>query len=181
MVAVLFARSDSNYKELAGVDVWDMGRDAKKWPGGSPVVAHPPCRAWGRLSKFAKPRHDEKDLAIWAVAKVRQWGGVMEHPEGSKLWPALGLPRGAERDIFGGWTLQIFQCWFGHRAEKATLLYIVGCTPDKVPRMTLMLGEPSHVIASKSKRRPEVTKAEREHTPRALAEWLVELAGRCRV
>lgn len=29
--------------------------------------------------------------------------------------------------------------------------------------------------------RPHVTKAEREHTPRDLALWLVELARRCRV
>jgi hypothetical protein len=49
-VAVLFARSDSHYKALPGVDVWDSERDARKWLGGSPVVAHPPCRAWGALA-----------------------------------------------------------------------------------------------------------------------------------
>lgn len=43
-VAVLFARQDSHYKSIAGVDVWDIDRDARKWPGGMPVVAHPPCR-----------------------------------------------------------------------------------------------------------------------------------------
>ena len=28
-VAVLFARADSHYKALAGVDVWDEARDAR--------------------------------------------------------------------------------------------------------------------------------------------------------
>jgi hypothetical protein len=49
-VAVLFARSDSIYKEFQGVDVWDKERDARNWPGGCPVIAHPPCRTWGAMS-----------------------------------------------------------------------------------------------------------------------------------
>lgn len=42
MVSVLYVRNDSVYKEL-DVDCWDIERDARKWPGGNPVVAHPPC------------------------------------------------------------------------------------------------------------------------------------------
>jgi len=53
-VAVLFARADSHYKALPGVDVWDEARDARKWPGGAPLVAHPPCRLWAKLRQFAK-------------------------------------------------------------------------------------------------------------------------------
>ncbi len=34
-VAVLFARQDSVYKQLPGTDVWDIDRDARKWPGGA--------------------------------------------------------------------------------------------------------------------------------------------------
>lgn len=193
MVAVLFARADSNYKALPGVDVWDAERDARRWPGGCPVVAHPPCRAWGRLRHFAKPRPDERALALFAVDQVRRFGGVLEHPEGSTLWPAAGLPSPGHSDEFGGWTLPIAQHWFGHRAEKLTLLYIVGCAPARVPDFPVVLGAASHVIAQGRTRggvrlvkgvpgwRPEVTKAEREHTPPALAEWLVELAGRCKV
>ena len=85
-VAVLFARSDSIYKALPGCDVYDIERDARRWPGGAPVVAHPPCRAWGRLRAFAKPRHDEKDLARWAVAQVRNgaacWNTLSHQPCG---------------------------------------------------------------------------------------------------
>lgn len=189
MIAVLFARADSNYKALPGVDVWDVERDARRWPGGCPVVAHPPCRAWGRLRHMANPRPDEKDLAFFAVACVRAYGGVLEHPAHSSLWAAAGLPPPGERDESGGWTLPISQYWWGHRAEKATWLYIVGVRPADVPLLPLVLGEAPCVIGSscrradgtRAKRRPETTKAEREHTPKALAEWLVDLASRCRV
>lgn len=180
-VAVLFARADSVYKTLPGCDVWDIDRDARAWPGGAPVVAHPPCRAWGGLSHMAKPRADEKELARWAVARVREFGGVLEHPRKSKLWADQGLPGPGKRDGFGGWTLPIFQQWWGHRAEKATLLYIVGCEPGDMPAMPFVMGDASHVIASSSRGRPEVTNPEREKTPTALAEWLVEVARRSHV
>lgn len=181
-VAVLFARADSHYKALAGVDVWDIERDARRWPGGAPVVAHPPCRAWGRLRTFAKPRKGERLLATWAVRQVRRWGGVLEHPASSRLWPRAGLPAPGQRDKHGGWTLGIHQHWWGHRAAKATLLYIVGCAPRDIPSMpALRLDEPTHVVQTNatSGGRPHITKAEREHTPPELAVWLVELARRC--
>lgn len=180
-VAILFARRDSNYKELPGCDVWDIERDARRWPGGAPVVAHPPCRAWGRLRHFANPREGEKELALWAVDQVRRFGGVLEHPCASTLWPVAGLPAPGERDAWGGWTLPIHQNWWGHRAEKATLLYIVGCEPSDIPAIPLVLGEPSHVVQSRKRigSRPHISKAEREHTPPAFAKWLVELAAAC--
>ena len=180
-VAVLFARADSVYKALPGCDVWDIERDARRWQGGAPVVAHPPCRAWGRLRTFAKPRPDEKELAVWAVDQVRQWGGVLEHPRSSLLWPHCNLPAPGYRDTHGGFTLPIYQHWLGHLAEKATLLYIVGCEPRDVPDMALRIDEPTHVVQSRKRAdcRPHISKAAREHTPRQMAEWLCELARRC--
>ena len=183
MVAVLFARADSVYKTLPGVDVWDEARDARKWPGGCPVVAHPPCRAWGAFAMFAKPAPHEKELAVWAVNQIRTYGGVLEHPAASKLWPHMQLPAPGLRDEFGGWTLPIFQHWWGHRAQKATKLYIVGCEPQDIPDMPMVLGHATHVIGDVGRagfgNRPEITKAEREHTPPELAAWLVDLARRC--
>lgn len=41
-VAALFVRADSIYKTMPDVDAWDIERDARRWPGGCPVVAHPP-------------------------------------------------------------------------------------------------------------------------------------------
>lgn len=197
-VAVLFARADSHYKTLPGVEVYDMERDARTYDGPWPVVAHPPCRSWGRLAHMAKPRADERNLARLAVALVREFGGVLEHPQASKLWPAQRLPEPGQRDGMGGWTMGITQHWWGHRATKATKLYIVGCDPNDIPPLPdLRLGEGTHVIAQDRQPgkgvdgerlrkgmpgwRPEVSAAEREHTPPELASWLVELARRCHV
>lgn len=55
-VATLFVSPASFYKSMQSVDCWDIGRDARQWPGGSPLIAHPPCRAWGQLHHMAKPR-----------------------------------------------------------------------------------------------------------------------------
>jgi hypothetical protein len=78
--------------------------------------------------------------------------------------------------------MSVSQWWWGHRADKPTLLYIVGCEPREVPPMPFKIGEASHVIQSRKRSgyRPHVSKAEREHTPPALAAWLVELARVCR-
>lgn len=194
-VAVLFARRDSIYKTIPGCDVYDEDRDATTFSGGIPVVAHPPCRSWSKLRAFAKPRPGEKDLAPWAVEQVRRWGGVLEHPFSSALWPHCQLPAPGQRDSYGGWTLVIDQDWFGHKAEKRTKLYIVGVSPSDIPPLPIRLEEPTHVLAADKRAgpgrdsprlrkgdpgyRPEISKAEREHTPQALAEWLVELARRC--
>lgn len=179
VVTVLFARADSIYKTLPGVDVWDAARDARKWPGGSPVIAHPPCRQWGRLRQFAHGDDTEKSHGPWAVDQVRAWGGVLEHPAQSTLWEAASLPAPGLRDAFGGWTLPINQHSFGHRAEKKTWLYICGVEPRDIPDLPLVLGRATHCIrpTKSHPRLPSVTKAEREHTPIDLARWLVELAG----
>lgn len=184
-VAVLFARADSIYKTLPECDVFDAERDARTYAGTNPIVAHPPCRAWGAFAMFAKPREDEKALAPWAIEQIRKNGGVLEHPNASKLWPELGLPEPGTVDEFGGWTLPIHQHWFGHRAEKKTRLYIVGCKPRDIPDMPMVLGQATHVIgdvgrSSNGTKRPEVSKDEREHTPPQLARWLVDLAKLCR-
>ncbi len=190
-VAVLFAQRRSVYFELPGCDVYDEARDARTFSGGFPVVAHPPCRSWGRLRGLANPAPGERDLAIFAVDAVRRWGGVLEHPAGSTLWGAAGLPLPGSVDCFGGWTLPIMQRCFGHRALKPTWLYVVGVRWSAVPALPLALGEATHVVGASGRRsdggrlhkgdrgwRPEVTKREREATPYALAVWLVDLARR---
>ena len=172
-VSVLFARSDSVYFDLV-FDVWDAERDARAYAGSWPVVAHPPCRAWGRLAKLAKPREDEPELAFFAVDFVRQYGGVLEHPYGSDLWPAAGLPRPGEVDEYGGWTVLVDQGWWGHHAPKPTWLYVVG-----MPRHHLD-GLPVETLRRRG-RTLSMQPADRERTPRLFAEFLVRLAGRCYV
>lgn len=171
-VAALYVRGDSIYRQL-GVDCWDIERDARRYGGPGPVVAHPPCRAWGRLRAFAKPRHDEKAAGLRALWQVRRFGGVLEHPASSLLFMAAGgLRPGAGRDAFGGWVLPVLQQDFGHRAPKATWLYIVGCDPADIPGFALRLGVAPGRVSS-------MGKAERERTPEAFARWLIDLAGRC--
>ena len=192
-VAVLFARADSVYKTLPGVDVYDEARDARTYDGPHPVVAHPPCRSWGRLRAFAKPAAHERNLARVAVALVREFGGVLEHPAGSTLWPAQTLPKPGQRDQWGGWTLAAPQKWWGHRAEKATWFYVVGCEPSAIPDVPLTLGKAGAVIRLDQRRPdgthirkgdadwvPRLNAAENEQTPPELARWLVELARRCK-
>lgn len=185
-VAALFVRADSIYKTMQGVDAWDEERDARRWPGGGQVVAHPPCRLWAKLRQFAKASDPvaERQLAVDAVQSVRKWGGVIEHPAESTLWAHCGLPTpGRAPDAFGGWTAEIRQCDWGHKAEKLTWLYIVGCHPDDLPPCPPR-GEPTGVIKPQRgvpRTLKIVTKAEREHTPPALARWLVDVAMRCKV
>lgn len=183
-VAALYVRRDSVYKTLAGVDAWDEDRDARGWPGGAPVVAHPPCRLWAKLRQFAKASDPvaERQLAVDAIRRVQRFGGVLEHPAESTLWAHMGLPRpGRAPDQFGGWTACVRQCDWGHKAEKLTWLYIVGVHPDDLPPMPPP-GEPTGLI--KPTRgvprdgRKIVTKAEREHTPPEFARWLVDVARR---
>jgi hypothetical protein len=53
MIACLYCRLDSIYKKISGCDVWDEARDARLFRGSDVVIAHPPCRMWGRLRVFA--------------------------------------------------------------------------------------------------------------------------------
>jgi len=191
-VAVLFARRDSVYKTLPDVDVWDEDRDALKWTGGYPVVAHPPCRLWASLRHKSKADPSEKDLARFAVKVVRRDGGVLEHPQQSTLWLESGIQWRKSYgdflvdcyDLWGGWYLPLHQHWFGHRAAKPTGLYIVGIRRNDIPAMPLRLDEPTHTIGlwsgrDKANCRPSVSKREFDSKPLAFALWLVEVAKRC--
>ena len=187
-VVVLFVRSDSIYKTLPGVECYDAERDARTWPGGCPVVAHPPCRAWSALAHLAKPAPGEMDLARFAVRMVRENGGVLEHPASSRLWRDQALPEpGAGKDAAGGWTMTAPQWWWGHRADKPTRFYICGCDPRDVPAVPFCLGDAPCVVTTSKRKcetppsewRERLGNREKEATPERLAAWLVELARRC--
>ena len=184
MVAVLFARADSIYKTMPGCDVWDEARDARTWPGGSPVVAHPPCRLWASLRTKSKAPPEEKDHARWAMAQVRANGGVLEHPWLSTLWDEYGI-RQSRCDSFG-WLLPVDLFAFGFQAKKRTGLYVVSCEPHKAPAIPLRLGEATHTVGLWSGRdkatcRPSIAKRQYDSTPPEMAAWLVELARRTSV
>lgn len=137
-IAALFVAKDGCYFNLSGIDPWDMERDARHYAGPYPVVAHPPCQRWGRFwhGSTRKPHQfklgDDNGCFASALASVRQWGGVLEHPEGSRAWRHFGLappPRSGGwvvADDVGGWTCCVEQGHYGHFARKATWLYANG-------------------------------------------------------
>ncbi len=184
MISALYVRSDSIYYSL-GIDCWDIIRDARTWQGGNAIIAHPPCRSWGQLSHFAKPRSDEKQLAIDCINLIRKFGGVLEHPRSSKLWDVMNLPKAGSIDEFEGYSICIDQNWFGHKAQKSTLLYIKGCPKNQLPAIPLCFDRIDYTVASSIKKKSglrlkkEITKKEREATPLELAKWLIKVAEIC--
>lgn len=164
-VAALFTRADSVYREL-GADCYDAQRDARTFDLACPVVAHPPCRAWGQLAHMARPRPDERDLALWAVHVVRHCGGVLEHPYSSRLWPEIGTLSWGIRDRFGGVLVPCMQSWWGHRAPKRSAFYIVG--------PVLPMPDDSELAPTRTVER--MCRQERERTPPRLASWLLHVA-----
>ena len=137
-VAALFVETNGVYWNLEDVDPWDVGRDARLYPGPYPVVCHAPCQRWGRYwfggpsARVRRLKGDDGGCFAAALAAVRRWGGVLEHPEASHAWPMHGLndpPKAGHwvvADWVGGWTCCVEQGHYGHPARKATWLYAVG-------------------------------------------------------
>lgn len=168
-VSVLFTREQSVYDEM-GLDTWPKSRDAANWPGGNPIIAHPPCAQWSVLKAFAHRDLRQKAFGPWSVMLARQYGGVVEHPFRSALWKFMKLPGPGLRDQFGQ-TVVVDQYWFGHRAQKRTLLYVCGHDGD-LPGVPLVLGDDYYPCQN-------MGTVEREKTPRAFGEFLYEIASNC--
>jgi hypothetical protein len=150
-----------------GLDCWGVERDARRYPGPAPVIAHPPCGPWGR---YAHRCEQDATLALVAVEQVRRWGGVLEHPAHSRLWAAAGLPRPGELpDAHGGYTIHVEQGWWGHAAPKPTWLYLVGVRPGSV-----VLPAPRPQPTGRVER---MAKTCRHLTPPDFARYLVSLAS----
>lgn len=136
IVAALYVEKGGVYFGLPGVDPWDEERDARKYAGPHPVVAHPPCERWGRSADggsgfrgAVRPvAGDDNGCFAAALAALIDYGGVLEHPEGSKAWAAngLGVPARNSGWVSAGrnglYTCCVEQGHYGHRARKATWL-----------------------------------------------------------
>jgi len=139
MIAALFVEPGGCYFGLPDVDPWDKTRDARLYAGPWPVVAHPPCERWGRFATRGGARlGDDAGCFDAALAAVRRWGGIIEHPADSGAWKRFGLPvpdrYGWRRDLFGVSVCAVEQGHYGHPARKATWLYHVGVSypPDLI-------------------------------------------------
>lgn len=189
-VAALYVERGGPYYAIPGVDPWGIDRDARTYAGPHPIVAHPPCGPWGALRHLYKG--SEHDCAPIAVEQVRRWGGVLEHPARSTLWPAFGLPLPGELPDGHGFSLEIDQVSWGHVARKRTWLYLVGIDRAVAVAGVRTGGEPTHWVsgfrttngvnryASNGSAVPPGIKVcsaqQRRRTPPALAAWLVSLA-----
>ena len=187
MTAALYVDSERGPYASLSIDVWDATRDATTYPGPGPVIAHPPCGPWSRLRHMCGPELlAQEGLGLVAVAQVRRWRGVLEHPADSRLWTACRMPApGQIPDEYGGWTVAIEQWHWGHRAVKPTWLYIVGTfdlPPVPVPSTTRPPSGGRGATARDPALRSmleRLPRSQRHLTPPALARWLVELAERC--
>jgi len=142
VIAALYVETNGCYSDLDGVDPWDEKRDARLYDGPWPVVAHPPCQRWGKMwagspihikrTGERKIKGDDGGCFEMALAAVRKFGGVLEHPWGSHAWARFNLNKPDRKggwiaaDFEGGWTCCVEQRPYGHYARKPTLLYAVG-------------------------------------------------------
>ena len=81
-VAILCASRKTAYRDIPGVEIYDEDRDARTFPGGMPVIAHPPCRRWTRygmaMTKARFTRHGiitpesevEAEITCWTAFEL---------------------------------------------------------------------------------------------------------------
>lgn len=123
-------------------------------------------------------KHGEKELALWSIDKVREVGGILEHPSGSKLF-GEHLPDVSEPfDEFGGFTILIDQYDFGHVAHKSTKLYFCGLKLNQLPPLppkdnSLHYCDKGKLrsICGNVKGTTRCTQYQREYTPEKLIDY----------
>lgn len=146
MIAALYVETDGGYFGVPSVDAWDEPRDARRYSGPHPVVAHPPCQRWGRFfhGSTRKPHQfklgDDNGCFNAALAALRAHGGVLEHPMDSRAWDFFGLakpPRsgGWVEAAPGLWTCCVYQGHYGHLAGKGTWLLACGMQREDLPEL----------------------------------------------
>lgn len=190
-VAALFVETGGAYFCVPGVDPWDEPRDARKYAGPYPVVAHPPCQLWGAMAnvnyarwggEHNRPGNDNGCFES-ALRSVRRYGGVLEHPAKSRAFSTYGLTKptaiGWQRCISGGWVCEVWQSAYGHRANKATWLYF--CGRDAPPQLRWDRPRGSHQVGfhdqrGKSRNKPTLPRREASATPPEFRDVLLAIA-----
>lgn len=195
-VAALFVATGGAYFGLDGVEPWDEARDARLYAGPHPVVAHPPCSRWCRLAglveaRWGHKRGDDDGCFASALASVRTWGGVLEHPAYSDAFAAFGIPAprgvGWQRLAPGEWVAYVEQRHYGHVAKKATWLYAFGVDdPPSLNRRRVADRESTALVSwcgnhtDKFDKRPRVGKRAAAATPEAFKALLLSIARTAR-
>lgn len=195
MIAALFVQADGVYANRVDVDAWPESRDARLYTGPHPVVAHPPCQLWGPFAainfkrwggEHNRPGNDGGCFAA-ALASVRRWGGVLEHPAQSRAWAAYGLTApyaiGWNEIAPGEWVCEVWQSAYGHLARKRTWLL---CRSDETPDgLRWERSDGTHQIGfhdqrGKERNKPTISGKRASATPSEFADALIGLANRCR-
>ncbi len=191
MIAALYVDPRGAYAGLPDVDLWDEARDARKYAGPWPVVAHPPCNRWAQpLAQVNETRYghkvgDDGGCFEAALRAVRAWGGVLEHPANTFAWKHFNLPRPARGqwvpDLFEpwGWVTEVSQVAYGCQTRKRTWLYAYGHGPPQ-----LDWSEPPHThvvshLQGTKRVLPVLSKAAASKTPPAFRDVLLGIARSC--
>lgn len=195
MIAALFVDPHGPYFGRDDVDPWDETRDARLYDGPHPVVAHPPCFLWVNLAAVNWKRY-QRELPAWypggtdggcfasALAAVRKYGGVLEHPANTWAWSHFDLRRptaiGWQRCVpweDEEYVCEVWQSAYGHRARKRTWLFYKGAPPARLdwsrPSGTAQVGW-------FDRKKPTLSKREASRTPPAFASMLLDLAANSR-
>lgn len=113
-----------------------------------------------------------------ALASVRKWGGVLEHPASSNAWKAYGLtrplPAGGWYNGDGTWACEVWQSAYGHRARKRTWLLYVGATPP--PELNWRREAGTHQVGWFDRIKPTLSKKAARSTPPAFRDALLAIA-----
>lgn len=189
MIAALFVATNGCYFGLDGVDPWDVQRDARKYAGPYPVVAHPPCNRWVNFAclnfkrwggEHNRPGNDGGCFAS-ALRSVRTFGGVLEHPAFSRAWPAFGLPQPSGVGWSGGpveWVCEVWQSAYGHLARKRTWLFC--SSVGRPPELDWSRLPGTHQVGWFDRVKPTLSKREAPATPPAFRDLLLSIARTAR-
>lgn len=203
IVAALFVETNGRYFGVPGVDPWDEPRDARTYVGPYPVVAHPPCFLWVNMAGVNWKRYKRQKPAWYpggtdggcfesALASVRKYGGVLEHPAFSHAWKHFDLRAPMQwtspQDVNVGWALhrqegnglyswvcEVWQSAYGHKARKRTWLYYVG--RERPQELNWSRRPGSHQVGWFDRIKPTLSKKEASATPAEFAAQLLQLAA----
>lgn len=190
-IAALFVEKNGPYFDLPKIDPWDISRDARKYTGPFPVIAHPPCQLWGKFAKINylrwggehnRPGNDEGCFKS-ALESVRKFNGVLEHPAFSYAWEKFDLKKpkqlGWNEMNENEWVCEVWQSAYGHLARKRTWLFYRGISKPFELNWDRKPG--SHQIGfrdqrGKNKNKPTLSGKKASATPVNFRNELIRLA-----
>lgn len=193
-VAALFVDARGCYAGAPGVDAWPEERDARRYRGPHPVVAHPPCNLWVNFAAVNWARYGRQRPAWYAggsdggcfaagLAAVLAYGGVLEHPAGTHAWASHGLTpppaRGWGEVADAGeryWVAEVWQSAYGHPTRKRTWLLYASPRGRAPPELIWSRGPGTHQIGWFDRNKPTLGRRAASATPVAFRDALLALA-----